>query len=162
VKAVVIHAPGAPEQLVMADVPEPDPGPGEVLVDVAFAGCNWADTQIRTGIYPHARTYPLVLGLEIAGTVSKLGPGVTGVRIGERVAARLHPAWSDRGLAESAHRRQFPYGRGGGNAPLPRIPPSRRQARSGDQSMIRKSGNRFSEKIMLYQNDSTNLPAAVC
>ena len=58
-KAVVIHAPGAPEQLVMADVPEPAPGPGEVLVDVAFAGCNWADTQIRTGIYPHARTYPL-------------------------------------------------------------------------------------------------------
>ena len=88
-KAVVIHAPGAPEQLVMADVPEPDPGPGEVLVDVAFAGCNWADTQIRTGIYPHARTYPLVLGLEIAGTVSKLGPGVTGVKIGERVAAFL-------------------------------------------------------------------------
>jgi NADPH2:quinone reductase len=89
VKAVVIHAPGAPEQLVMADVPEPAPGPGEVLVDVAFAGCNWADTQIRTGIYPHARTYPLVLGLEIAGTVAKLGPGVTGVRIGERVAAFL-------------------------------------------------------------------------
>ena len=54
-KAVVIHAPGAPDQLVMADVPEPIPGPGEVLVDVAYAGCNWADTQIRTGIYPHAR-----------------------------------------------------------------------------------------------------------
>jgi NADPH2:quinone reductase len=89
VKAVVIHAPGAPEQLVMADVPEPDPGPGQVLVDVAFAGCNWADTQIRTGIYPHARTYPLVLGLEVAGTVAKLGPGVNEVAIGERVAAFL-------------------------------------------------------------------------
>jgi NADPH:quinone reductase len=89
VKAVVIHAPGAAEQLVMADVPEPSPGVGEVLVDVAFAGCNWADTQIRTGIYPHARSYPLVLGLEIAGTVSKLGPGVGGVKIGDRVAAFL-------------------------------------------------------------------------
>ncbi len=88
-KAVVIHAPGAPEQLVMADVPEPSPGPGEVLVDVAFAGCNWADTQIRTGIYPHARSYPLVLGLEISGTVAKLGPGVGGVKIGDRVAAFL-------------------------------------------------------------------------
>jgi NADPH2:quinone reductase len=88
-KAVVIHAPGAPEQLVMADVPEPSPGPGEVLVDVAFAGCNWADTQIRTGIYPHARTYPLVLGLEISGTVAKLGPSVGGVKIGDRVAAFL-------------------------------------------------------------------------
>ena len=72
----------------MADMPEPVPGPGEVLVDVAFAGCNWADTQVRTGIYPHARTYPLVLGLEISGTVSKLGPGV-GVQIGDRVAAFL-------------------------------------------------------------------------
>ena len=67
-KAVVIHAPGAPDQLVMADMPEPSPGTGEVLLDVAFAGCNWADTQIRTGIYPHARAYPLVLGLEISGT----------------------------------------------------------------------------------------------
>src|SRR5271156_1647255 len=73
----------------MAELPEPVPGPGEVLVDVAFAGCNWADTQIRTGIYPHARTYPLVLGLEIAGTVSKLGPGVAGAKIGDRVAAFL-------------------------------------------------------------------------
>ena len=85
-KAVVIHAPGAPEQLVMADLPEPSPGPGEVLVDVAFAGCNWADTQIRTGIYPHPFTYPLVLGFEISGTVSKLGPGVSGVKVGDRVA----------------------------------------------------------------------------
>ena len=88
-KAVVIHAPGNPDQLVMAELPEPVPGPGEVLVDVAFAGCNWADTQIRTGIYPHARSYPLVLGLEISGTVSKLGPGVGGVTIGDRVAAFL-------------------------------------------------------------------------
>ena len=86
-KAVVIHAPGAPEQLVIAEVAEPNPGPGEVLVDVAYAGCNWADTQIRTGIYPHARTYPLVLGLEISGRVSRLGPGATGVKVGDRVAA---------------------------------------------------------------------------
>jgi NADPH2:quinone reductase len=86
VKAVVIHAPGAPEQLVMAEMPEPVAGPGEVLVDVAFAGCNWADTQIRTGIYPHPFTYPLVLGFEIAGTVSKLGPGVSNAKVGDRVA----------------------------------------------------------------------------
>jgi NADPH:quinone reductase-like Zn-dependent oxidoreductase len=48
VKAVVIHAPGDPDQLVMVELPEPIPGRGEVLVDVAFAGCNWADTQIRS------------------------------------------------------------------------------------------------------------------
>jgi NADPH:quinone reductase len=85
-KAVVIHAPGPPDQLVIADRPEPSPGPGEVLIDVAYAGCNWADTQIRTGIYPHPFTYPLVLGFEISGTVSKLGPNVSGVKVGDGVA----------------------------------------------------------------------------
>lgn len=100
-KAVVIHAPGAPDQLVMADMPEPSPGLGEVLVDVAYAGCNWADTQIRTGIYPHARSYPLVLGLEISGRVSKVGPGVGGVKVGDRVAAFLEQggAYAEKAVA---------------------------------------------------------------
>jgi NADPH:quinone reductase len=100
-KAVVIHAPGAPDQLVMADLPEPSPGPGEVLVDVAYAGCNWADTQIRTGIYPHARSYPLVLGLEISGRVAQLGPGVGGVKVGDRVAVFLEQggAYAEKAVA---------------------------------------------------------------
>ena len=51
-KAVVIHATGGPEQLTLAEMPDPLPGPGEVLLDVAYAGCNWADTQVRMGIYP--------------------------------------------------------------------------------------------------------------
>jgi len=89
VKAVVINAPGGPERLVMAEVPEPSFGRAEVLVDVAYAGCNWADTQERTGLYPHARTYPLVPGIEISGRVSRLGPGVTGAKIGDRVTAFL-------------------------------------------------------------------------
>jgi NADPH2:quinone reductase len=86
VQAVVIHAPGGPEQLTVAELPDPIPGPGEVLIDVAFSGCNWADTQIRTGLYPHPFTYPLVLGFEIAGKVAALGPGVAGVKVGDRVA----------------------------------------------------------------------------
>ena len=85
-KAVVIHDKGGPDQLVLADMPDPVPGPGEVVIDVAYAGCNWADTQVRQGIYPHPMVYPLVLGFEISGTVSKLGPGVSGVKIGDRVA----------------------------------------------------------------------------
>lgn len=85
-KAVVIRATGGPEQLVLAELPDPVPGPGEVLIDVAYAGCNWADTQVRQGIYPHAMTYPMVLGFELAGTVSALGPGVSGAKIGDRVA----------------------------------------------------------------------------
>ena len=86
-KAVVIHATGGPEQLTLAEMPDPLPGPGEVLLDVAYAGCNWADTQVRMGIYPHAMTYPMVLGFEVSGTVAALGPGVSGVKVGDKVAS---------------------------------------------------------------------------
>ena len=86
-KAVVIHATGGPDQLTLAEMPDPVPGAGEVLIDVAFAGCNWADTQVRMGIYPHAMTYPMVLGFEVSGTVAALGPGVTGVTVGDKVAS---------------------------------------------------------------------------
>ena len=86
-KAVVIHATGGPEQLTLAELPEPVPGVGEVLLDVAYAGCNWADTQVRMGIYPHPMTYPMVLGFEVSGTVAALGSGVSGVKVGDRVAA---------------------------------------------------------------------------
>jgi NADPH:quinone reductase len=86
-KAVVINATGGPEQLIVAELPDPVPGPGEVLLDVAYAGCNWADTQVRTGIYPHPMTYPMVLGFEVAGTISALGPEVEDVKVGDRVAA---------------------------------------------------------------------------
>ena len=67
-KAVVIHALGGPDQLTLAEMPDPVPGAGEVLLDVAYAGCNWADTQVRMGIYPHPMTYPMVLGFEVSGT----------------------------------------------------------------------------------------------
>src|SRR2546423_5554884 len=67
-KAVVIHALGGPDQLTLAEMPDPVPGVGEVLIDVAYAGCNWADTQVRIGIYPHPMTYPMVLGFEVSGT----------------------------------------------------------------------------------------------
>lgn len=86
-KAVVIHATGGPEQLTRTELPDPAPGPGEVLLEVAYAGCNWADTQVRLGIYPHPMTYPMVLGFEVSGTIAALGPGVLGVKIGDRVAA---------------------------------------------------------------------------
>jgi NADPH2:quinone reductase len=85
VKAIVIPAPGAVEQLIMAECPDPTAGPGEVVVDVAFAGCNWADTQIRAGKFGHPMTYPLVPGFEISGTIATLGSGVTRFKLGDRV-----------------------------------------------------------------------------
>lgn len=86
-RAVVVPEPGGFDALQVKDVPEPAPGPGEVLVKAAFAGCNWADTQVRSGIYPHAITYPVTPGFEVAGAVAALGDGVSGLEVGDRVVA---------------------------------------------------------------------------
>jgi NADPH2:quinone reductase len=84
VQAIRIHEPGGPEALRLEDVSEPTPGAGEALVKIAAAGVNYIDVYFRTGLYP----YPLpgTLGLEAAGTIVAVGPDVTGVRTGDRVA----------------------------------------------------------------------------
>lgn len=68
-RAVVLEATGGPEQLVVHDVPEPEPGPGQVVVDVRAAGVNFADVLIRLGRYPQMPDLPAVLGSEVAGEV---------------------------------------------------------------------------------------------
>ncbi len=83
-KAVRIHEPGGPEALRLEDVPDPTPGRGEALVDVAAIGINYIDVYFRTGLYPYPM--PGTLGLEAAGTVAAVGDGVTDVRAGDRVA----------------------------------------------------------------------------
>jgi NADPH:quinone reductase len=84
VKAVRIQEPGGPEVLRLEDVPEPTPAAGEALVKIEAAGVNYVDVYFRTGLYP----YPLpgILGVEAAGTVVAVGPGVIDPRPGERVA----------------------------------------------------------------------------
>ncbi|GAA2636404.1 NAD(P)H-quinone oxidoreductase [Paractinoplanes durhamensis] len=77
------------KQLVLREVPDPVPGDGEVVVDVTAAGVNRADISQRQGFYPPppgASAYP---GLECAGVISAVGPGVTGRHVGERVSALL-------------------------------------------------------------------------
>lgn len=87
-RAVVIDQPGpGAGHLRLGEVPEPAAGPGQVLVDVAFGGLNFADTMMRSGVYPHPKGYPLVAGIEISGTVAALGEGVDGLAVGDRVAA---------------------------------------------------------------------------
>jgi NADPH:quinone reductase len=85
-KAVIVKEPGGLEQLAVADVPEPVPGRNQVLIDVAYCGLNWADRMIRVGTYPHPFSYPVIPGLEAAGRVGATGPGVSQVKIGDRVA----------------------------------------------------------------------------
>lgn len=80
---------GTPESLAVVEVAKPEPGPGAVLVEVAYGGCNFADTMIWRGTYPHPKGFPMVAGLEIAGRVAAVGPDVADVRVGDRVAAFL-------------------------------------------------------------------------
>jgi NADPH2:quinone reductase len=84
VKAIVVSATGGPETLRLEEVPEPDPGSGELLVKVAAAGLNFIDTYHRTGLYPVE--LPMTPGLEGAGTVVSLGSDVTELSVGDRVA----------------------------------------------------------------------------
>ena len=88
-KAVTIPEPGGPDALVLDDVPDPMPGPGEVVVDVVAAGVNRADVMQRQGHYdppPGSSAYP---GLEVSGRVGRLGDGVDGWSVGEEVCALL-------------------------------------------------------------------------
>jgi NADPH2:quinone reductase len=82
--AIRVHETGGPEVLVPEDVPVPDPEAGQVRVRVEAAGLNFIDTYQRSGAYNLA--LPLTLGLEGAGVVEALGPGVDGVSEGDRVA----------------------------------------------------------------------------
>ncbi len=86
-RAMVIDGFGGPEVLHWGEVPCPEPGPGEVLVRVAFAGVNPADWKTREGMLSKYITYrfPFILGFDLAGIVVTVGPGVTGLKPGDRV-----------------------------------------------------------------------------
>lgn len=86
-KSVWIPRTGPPEVLEVRDGPEPTPGPGQVLVRVRAAGVNFADVMARLGLYPDAPKLPCVVGYEVAGLVERVGPGVDGLRPGDRVLA---------------------------------------------------------------------------
>jgi NADPH:quinone reductase-like Zn-dependent oxidoreductase len=86
-RAVVLTKRGGPDVLEVQQNESPVPGKGEVLVDVRAAGVNFSDLLIRVGLHPHPPDLPMVLGYEVAGTVAALGPEVSGVDAGQRVAA---------------------------------------------------------------------------
>ncbi|MEM8784881.1 MAG: NAD(P)H-quinone oxidoreductase [Pseudomonadota bacterium] len=86
-KAIRFREPGGPEVLELIDLPEPTPGEGECLIAVEAAGLNRPDVFQRLGFYPPPPGAPETPGLEVAGRVIKLGPGVEGVREGDAVCA---------------------------------------------------------------------------
>lgn len=109
-RAVVIDRVGGPETLRLGDLPVPEPGPGEVLVRVAYAGVNPADWKTREGwlepFFEYA--FPFVLGYDMAGTVAAVGPDVAGLAPGERVVAYsqqgagAHGSYAEYALADAA------------------------------------------------------------
>ncbi|TQL66449.1 putative PIG3 family NAD(P)H quinone oxidoreductase [Nocardioides albertanoniae] len=88
-RAVVAEQPGGPDVLAVTELPDPEPAPGEVVIDVAAAGLNRADLLQRQGFYPPPKGASDVIGMECSGTVSAVGEGVDRWQVGDEVCALL-------------------------------------------------------------------------
>jgi putative PIG3 family NAD(P)H quinone oxidoreductase len=88
-RAVIVPTPGGPEVLTIGDLPDPEPGPGEVVVDVVATAVNRADLLQRKGFYPPPPGASETLGLECSGRIRSVGPDVEGWRPGDEVCALL-------------------------------------------------------------------------
>lgn len=88
-RAVTAPEPGGPQALVLTDLPDPEPAPGEVVLDVVASAVNRADVMQRQGNYPPPPGASDVLGLECSGVVSAVGDGVEGWSVGDQACALL-------------------------------------------------------------------------
>lgn len=88
-RAVIADGAGGPEVLSVAELPDPEPGPGEVVLEVAAAALNRADLLQRQGFYPPPPGASDILGMECSGTVAAVGEGVTGWSVGDEACALL-------------------------------------------------------------------------
>src|SRR5215510_103695 len=89
VRAIQVVGQGREAKLEIGEAPDPQPGPGEVRIRVHAASLNQADVIQRRGLYPPPPGASTILGLDCAGAIDALGPGVSGWREGERVMALL-------------------------------------------------------------------------
>jgi NADPH:quinone reductase-like Zn-dependent oxidoreductase len=111
-KAVVVHQYGGPEVLKFEDYPDPVPGPGEVLVRVAATSVNPIDYKRRAGLtkdfYP--LTFPGLIGVDLAGTIMKGGPGVEGFSVGDKVFAMADNTYAELCVVKAAMLAKIPTG----------------------------------------------------
>src|SRR6201987_5383354 len=111
-KAVVLHEYGAPEVLKFEEYPDPIPGPGEVLVRIAATSVNPIDYKRRAGLtqdfYPIK--FPGLIGVDIAGTVVKIGPGVEGLSVGDQVFAMADNTYAELCVVKAAVLAKVPKG----------------------------------------------------
>ena len=111
-KAIVVHEYGGPEVLKFEDYPDPVPGPGEALVRVAAASVNPVDYKRRAGLtkdyYPIH--FPGLIGVDMAGTVVKIGPGVEGFSVGDQVFAMADNTYAELCVVKVAVLAKVPKG----------------------------------------------------
>ncbi|ELZ18596.1 NADPH:quinone oxidoreductase family protein [Natrinema thermotolerans] len=88
-KAIEVDSYGDSDELSVVDVPTPEPGAGEVRIEIKAAGINFADIMQRRGHYPDGPEAPYVPGMEAAGTVDAVGEGVDDLSVGDRVVGML-------------------------------------------------------------------------
>src|SRR5580658_4669866 len=111
-KAIVVHQYGGPDVLKYEEYADPVPGPGEVLVRVAAASVNPIDYKRRAGLtkdfYP--MQFPSLIGVDLSGTVAKLGPGVEGFAVGDRVFAMADNTYAELCVVKAAVLAKIPAG----------------------------------------------------
>jgi NADPH2:quinone reductase len=101
-KAIRIERIGGPEVMQLQEIATPVPLEGEVLIQVAAAGVNYADLMQREDAYAVKTVLPTTLGGEIAGTIVALGPGVSHLSVGTRVTAMARGGYAEYAVAQSS------------------------------------------------------------
>jgi NADPH:quinone reductase len=109
-KSIRVHEFGGPEQLKLEDVPDPQPGPGQVVVHVHAAGVNPVETYVRTGTYAFKPNLPYTPGADGAGVVLKVGPDVKRFKQGDRVffTATRTGSYAEQALCDEAKVQPLP------------------------------------------------------
>jgi NADPH2:quinone reductase len=104
-----VHKTGGPEELRIEEVPDPAPGPGEILVNIEAIGVNFIEIYQREGLYPMQR--PFTPGSEAGGTIKALGSGVTEFRVGDRVVSQsMRGAYASRAVVAADRAVKVPEG----------------------------------------------------
>lgn len=109
-RSIVVHEYGPPDVMQLEDVPVPEPASGQVLVRIEAAGVNPVDTYLRSGNHAHAPKLPYTPGKDGAGTVEKIGEGITKFTVGDRVytAGAITGTYAEFALCEEDHLGRLP------------------------------------------------------
>src|ERR1700737_4189479 len=101
-QAILCRAYGQPKDLVLAEAPDPQPGPGQVVIDVHAAGVNFPDVLLIQGLYQVKPPLPFSPRVEVAAVISEVAEGARDLQVGDRVAAGVSGGFAERAVASSA------------------------------------------------------------